>query len=313
MLESENSSKTRIDSGNRKNQILLNILSQSKKMPKQKNILQIDVEDWFCDLDISEWDKHENRVLEATNKILKLLKETDNKATFFMLGYVAEAFPELVKKILDQGHEIGTHGYSHTRITNQTPEEFEKDLDKSLKILKKITKEKIWGYRAPQFTIARKTAWAIDILKKKGLKYDSSIFPVKTPLYGVPGAPTKPYRISSEDIGKNSPQETFLEFPLSTFKIPFTKKRIPVAGGFYLRFFPYFFIRYALKKINKKNQPAICYIHPWELDPDNPKIKSLKWYYYFNIKSTEKKFKKLLNDFRFTSTKEWIENAGKTS
>lgn len=162
-----------------------------------KNILQIDVEEWFSDLEYSEWEKYESRVVKSTEDILDLLKKTDNRATFFILGDVALKFPELIKRIEKEGHEIGTHGYSHKRIDQQTPNEFEKDLLKSLTILNKIAKLKVEGYRAPQFTISKKTLWALSIIKKLGLKYDSSIFPVKTPLYGIEDAPLYPHKIKT--------------------------------------------------------------------------------------------------------------------
>ena len=275
---------------------------------KTANILTIDVEDWYMDTNISTWDSYEDRVVENTNKILKILNEPNIQATFFVLGYVAEHFPELIENIKDRGHEIGTHGYSHTPVKEQTPSEFEEDLLKSIRILEKITGDKMWGYRAPQFTVVEKTSWVVDILKKNGLKYDSSIFPVKTPLYGMPDAPLFPYHISSSNIKEDSSEENLLEFPLSVYRIPVIKKNIPIAGGFYLRFFPYRFIAHAIKKINKVNHPAVCYLHPWELDPEQPRISSLKWYYYYRLRSTEKKFKKLLKDFKFTSTRRWIEH-----
>lgn len=277
-------------------------------MAYQKNILQIDVEDWYCDLDFNDWNFYKPRVVQATNKILSILKETNNKATFFVLGYVAERFQNLIKKIDDEGHEVASHGYQHKRILEQTPQEFEKDLLKSIKILEKITGKKIKGYRAPQFTIVKETLWALDIIRKNGLKYDSSIFPVKTPLYGISNSPLYPCCIPND---KNSSKKPLLEIPLSVYKIPFIKKKIPIAGGFYLRFLPYFFIKHAIKKINKNGNVAVCYIHPWELDPEKPKIKSLKWYHYYRLKSTEKKFRKLLKDFKFISTEEWIKNEGR--
>ena len=272
------------------------------------NILQIDVEDWYSDLETKYWESYEDRIIQSNNKVLTILKENDARATFFILGYLAERFPQLVKKIKEQGHEIASHGYNHTTITKRTPLEFEKDLLKSIEILEKISGDKVWGYRAPQFTVVEKTAWAIDIIKKMGLKYDSSVFPVKTSLYGVPEAPLFPYHISSLDIKKDDPEENFLEFPLSVYRIPIIKKNIPIAGGFYLRFFPYRFISYAIKKINKLNHPAVCYLHPWELDPKQPRIDSFKWYHYYRLSSTEKKFRRLLKDFKFISTKEWIQN-----
>jgi len=276
--------------------------------------MQIDVEDWFCDLETNEWDKKESRVVKSTERILELLKKTNNKATFFILGYVAEKFPALVKKIEKEGHEIASHGYCHKRIDEQTPEEFEDDLKKSIKILEKITKDKIKGYRAPQFTITKKTLWALDVIKKLGLKYDSSIFPVKTPLYGIEDAPLYPYKTKTRN-------GELLEIPLSIYKMPILKKNIPIAGGFYLRFFPSFFISHAVKKINNSGNSAVLYIHPWDLDFGKPKLKpkslrkyysfdasdkSLKWFHYYGLKKAERKFERLLNGFKFTSTEDWI-------
>lgn len=275
---------------------------------RRVNILQIDVEDWYSDLDIKDWESYEDRIVQSTNKLLSILKERNTQATFFVLGYVAEHFPELVEKIKDENHEIASHGYSYTPITRQTPSEFEEDLLKSIRILEKITGDKIAGYRAPQFTVVEKTSWAIDIMKKNGLEYDSSIFPVKTHLYGVPDAPLFPYYISSSNIKKDDSNEDFLEFPLSVYKIPGMKKNIPIAGGFYLRFFPYVFLSHAIRKINKGNYPAVCYLHPWELDPEQPRVSSLKWYHYHRLHSTEKKFKKLVRDFKFISTRSWIDH-----
>lgn len=265
------------------------------------NILQVDVEDWYCDLDIKDWEFQEDRVVVATNKVLDIVKEANMHATFFVLGYVAERHPELVSRIKNERHEIATHSYAHRPITKESPQSFQEDLLKSIEILERISGEKILGYRAPQFSIIEKTSWAIDILKQAGLKYDSSIFPVKTHLYGVPHASLFPYHISSSNIAIDDQTEDFLEIPLSVYEIPSTSIKIPVAGGFYLRFFPYSFIKYALRKINKQNQVAVCYIHPWELDPQHPKISSLSWYHYWRLSSTEKKFRKLLKNFKFTS------------
>ena len=272
------------------------------------NILTIDVEDWYMDTDISMWDSYEDRVVQSTQKILEILDERNTKATFFVVGYVAEHFPELIKDIIDRGHEIGTHGYSHTSIKKQTASEFGNDLLKSIKVLEHITKEKISGHRACEFSIVEKTTWALDILKTNGLKYDSSVFPVKTHLYGVPDAPLYPYHITSSNIQVNNPEEDFLEFPLSVYRIPVVHMNIPVAGGFYLRSFPYWFIKHALKKINKMGQPAIIYVHPWEFDLGQPRVKELNWLHYYNIPYTEKKFNSLLKDFEFTSVRAWLNN-----
>jgi polysaccharide deacetylase family protein (PEP-CTERM system associated) len=267
------------------------------------NILQVDVEDWYCDLDIEVWRSHEDRVVRTTAKMLDILKQSNTFATFYILGYVAEHHPALVSRIKDEGHEVGTHGYAHKPIRMQTPREFEDDLLKSIKLLGKITGNETGtlGYRAPQFGITEETSWVIDILKRIGLRYDSSIFPVKTNLYGVPKAPLFLYHISSSDLKSDDPNSSLLEIPLSVYKVPGLSINVPIAGGFYLRFFPYNFIRYALRKINKQNQIAVCYIHPWELDPEQPKIPSLNWYHYWRLSSTEQKFRQLLRDFKFTS------------
>ena len=270
------------------------------------NILTIDVEDWYMDTEISMWDSYEDRIVKSTQKILEILDESNTNATFFVVGYVAEHFPELIKDIIDRGHEIGTHGYSHTSIKKQTASEFGNDLIKSIKVLEHITKEKISGHRACEFSIDEKTAWAVDILKKNGLKYDSSVFPVKTHLYGVLDAPLYPYHITSSNIKVNNPEENFFELPLSVYKLPIVRKNIPVAGGFYLRLFPYWFIKHAIKKINKMGQPAIFYIHPWEFDLEQPRINSLKQGHYYRLSTTEKKFKRLLGDFAFTSVREYL-------
>lgn len=266
------------------------------------NILTIDVEDYYQGTEIKNWGSYEDRVVQNTHKILNILCETNTKATFFVLGYVAEHFPGLVEEIKDEKHEIATHGYSHIPITNQTPAEFEEDLLKSIRILENITGDKVIGHRACRFTLMDKTAWAIDVLKKNGLKYDSSVFPIKTPLYGVPDAPLYPYHISS-NIKVDDEKEDFLELPLSVYKISGIKKNIPIAGGFYLRFFPYLFIKHAIKKINRMNHPAVIYIHPWEVDPEQPKIDSYRWYHYYRLSKTEQKFRKLLKDFKFTSVR----------
>jgi polysaccharide deacetylase family protein (PEP-CTERM system associated) len=285
-----------------------------KKMDNIKsevtNILTIDVEDWYMDTDISTWSSYEDRIVKSTHKILEILDEERNtQATFFVLGYVAEHFPELIEDIKDGRHEIGTHGYSHTSIKKQTPSEFEKDLLKSIGILEDITKDKIRGHRACEFSIGEETAWAIDILKKNGLKYDSSVFPVKTHLYGVPDAPLYPYRISSSNIKVDNPENDFFELPLSVYKLLIVHKNIPIAGGFYLRLFPYWFIKHAMKKINKKGHPAIIYVHPWEFDLEQPRVKEVKGGHYYRLSSTERKFKKLLKDFKFDSIRGCILHA----
>ena len=284
--------------------MLLNRRGQSAQKDRMINIMTIDLEDWYQDVELKNWDHYEDRIVQNTNKLLSLLDETNANATFFVLGYNAERFPELIENI-NKNHEIATHGYDHTPLLKQTPTKFEKELTKSIKILERITKEKIIGYRAPIFSVVQETSWAIDILKKH-VKYDSSIFPVKTPLYSNPKASRFPYRLSSLDT-KMDGKGDFFEFPPATYRIPILRKNIPIAGGFYLRLFPYRWIKYGIESVNREKQPAVCYLHPWEIDPKQPKIESYKWWHYYNLDKTEKRFRRLLRDFKFISIKEYLE------
>jgi polysaccharide deacetylase family protein (PEP-CTERM system associated) len=275
-------------------------------MTGQMNILQIDVEDWYQDLDMHAWGQCEDRIVQSTNRVLEVLRQTSNHATFFMLGYIAERHPELVLSIKSQNHEVASHGYSHTSLIKQSPDDFEQDIMRSASVIQGITHVHLLGYRAPQFSVVKDTSWAIDILKKHGLKYDSSVFPVKTHLYGVPDAPLFPYRVSSADLTADAASEDFLEIPLSVYRVPVIGRNVPIAGGFYLRLLPYSLIKRGLGQINRLGKPAVCYLHPWELDPDQPKEASFPWYHYYRLSSTEGKFRRLLQDFRFTSVREYF-------
>ena len=266
--------------------------------------MTVDLEDYFCDLDFSEWSNYQSRILQTTQTLLDLFEKHDVTATFFTVGYIAEKFPELIEKIVQKGHEIGSHSYSHLDIRKSTKEQFEVDLVKSVQVLEKTSKEKINGFRAPYFSIDCKTLWAFTIIRKY-LRYDSSIFPVKTPLYGIPNAPRNVYRPSIKDPLSNDDSENFVELPPATNSMPLIGN-IPIAGGFHLRFLPYWYIRSGIKKINKAGNPAICYIHPKDLDPDMPKIPQYKWYYYYGLKNALKRYENLLRDFKFGSVRDVI-------
>ena len=274
--------------------------------PGTDNILQVDVEDWYMDLDISSWSQYEDRVVEATALLLSILEETGNTATFFTLGYIAEHHPDLLERIRDGGHEIGSHGYCHKPLQNLSPPELEDDLLKSKRLLEEVSGTRVLGYRAPFFTLNEGTAWAVDAIERCGFVYDSSIFPVKTHLYGVPDAPCHPYRISSADLKKDDPNAELMEFPLSVYVVPILRRNIPIAGGFYLRLLPYEFIHYAIRRINRAGSPAVCYLHPWDLDPGKPVIDGLRWYHYYRLHAAERKLRKMLADFKFRSTREFI-------
>ncbi|MFX1277703.1 MAG: polysaccharide deacetylase family protein [Promethearchaeota archaeon] len=272
-----------------------------------KNILTIDFEDWYQDLNFNCWNSFEDRLFQNTTRLLSILNKKKSTATFFILGYNALRFPSIIETIIENGHEIAVHGYNHLDLTNQQPSEFEQDLTETLHILKNICKEKIECFRAPYFSLTQNTSWILDILKNHDIKYDSSIFPVKTPLYGVPDAPQFPYYICSNNITRKSDSKEIFEFPISTIKLSCFNRNIPIGGGFFLRFFPYKFIKIAIQLIHKQQQPAIFYFHPWELDHLQPKISSYKWWKYYNLNNSEKKFKKLLDDFDFISIRDYLE------
>jgi len=272
---------------------------------KIKNIMSVDLEDFFCDLPFEQWSDYESRVMKNTKKILELFEKYEIKATFFTLGYIADKFPDLIKEIDSKGHEIASHGYAHLDIRKTTKEEFEKDLRKSIETLQNITGKKILGFRAPYFSIDKKSFWAMKVLSKY-FKYDSSIFPVKTPLYGISNAPRNTYKLNLENPSIEDPKSNLIEIPMATHRIPIIGN-IPIAGGFYLRFLPYFYIKYGLNKINKKGNSFIFYVHPKDLDPDMPKIKEYSWYYYYNLRGATKKFKKILEDFEFYTVRDCLE------
>jgi len=268
-----------------------------------KNALTIDFEDWYQGLEIpySEWDKFEDRIEYAGDKLLAILDEADTKATFFMLGYVAEKHPEIVRKIEAEGHEIGTHGFSHTLIYQQEPELFRTELTRAIHYLEDLTGKKVLGHRAPFFSITKDSLWALDILGELGIKYDSSIFPVRNYRYGIADAPRFPYKITTEKF-------EFVEFPISTLKLPgFT---MPISGGAYFRIYPYQVTKHAIKAVNREGQPVTFYLHPWELDPGHPRIdvpRRIALTHYFNLGSTERRLRKLLRDFEMAPMKEVLE------
>ena len=271
---------------------------------KNKNIMSVDLEDFFCDLPFESWSKYESRVLKNTNKILDLFEKYQIKATFFTLGYIAEKFPDLIKKIDVRGHEIASHSYSHLDIRKTTEKDFENDIVKSIKILEEIIGKKVLGFRAPYFSIDKKSFWAMKILSKY-FKYDSSIFPVKTPLYGIRNAPRNIYKPNLTNPSIEDVESELIEIPLATDRIPIIGN-IPIAGGFHLRFLPYFYIKYGLNKINNSNNSFIFYIHPKDLDPEMPKINEYAWHYYYNLSGATKKFEKILKDFEFCSVKDFL-------
>jgi len=262
------------------------------------NYLTIDVEDYFQVaafediIDPSNWDAMEQRVVRNTEKVLTLLADHQTKATFFIVGWIAERYPQLVKTIHNQGHRIGAHSYWHRKIYDLTPEQFRADTHKVKSILEDIVGEPVLGYRAPSYSITGKSLWALDILKELGFAYDSSIFPIHHDTYGIPDAPRFAYRHANG----------LLEYPISTALL--LGRKIPVSGGGYFRLFPYWFTRHALQTINHKEaKPFIFYLHPWELDPEQPRMQQARFLsrfrHYNQLQQTQSRFERLLKDFHF--------------
>lgn len=276
-----------------------------------ENALTIDVEDYFQVAALAEavryddWDSMEYRVEANTDRILALFEEADVKATFFTLGWVAERSPNLVKRIADAGHEVASHGYSHQLIYNQTPDVFREETRRSKAILEEILGRAVTGYRAASYSITNQSRWALDILAEEGFIWDSSIFPVRHDRYGMPGTPRWPHRLTT-DKGYE-----LAEFPLSTLKLP--GYTLPIAGGGYFRLFPYWFSDWGLGSINRLGQPFVFYLHPWEVDPAQPRL-DVKWFsrfrHYNNLDVCEQRLAQLLERFRFTTMSHVLQNQG---
>ena len=269
------------------------------------NALSFDIEDWFQVENLRsviprrDWDRYELRVERNTLKILRILRKYNAKATFFVLGWIAERCPDLVRKISLEGNEIASHGYSHELIYNQTQSQFEEDLLRSKRILEEITGKEVLGYRASNFSITKESIWAIDILKKCGFKYDSSIFPISFhDRYGFKGVKSQLFVF---DNG-------LIEVPLSTVKV--FNVKLPLAGGGYFRLLPYSYFRYFFRKLNKNGEGAVFYLHPWEFDPEQPRVNiplKYRFRHYNNLDKTEMKLKQLLQDFEFKMIFEFID------
>ncbi len=278
------------------------------------NYLTIDVEEHFQVaafediIHTSLWGSYPSRVMNNTRFILDILDKHQTKATFFIVGWTAERHPQLVKEIDARGHQIGCHSYMHQKIYNLSQKEFRQDTAKAKDILEQISGKAVEGYRAPSYSITKKSLWAVDILKELGFKYDSSVFPILHDNYGIPDAPRYPFHwdLSGDQPRYNqstNKQTSLKEYPISTAKL--LGRNIPIAGGGYFRLFPYWFTRALLRKINKQEkQPFIFYLHPWEVDPNQPHIKNAKalsrFRHYNNLDKTALRLEQLLTDFEFT-------------
>jgi polysaccharide deacetylase family protein (PEP-CTERM system associated) len=263
--------------------------------------LSVDVEDYFqveafADrIPRSEWIRFPSRVARNTERVLQLLAKHRARATFFLLGWVAEREPALVRAIVAAGHEVACHGHSHERVTTMTPAQFRDDLRRARQVIEDAGGVRVLGYRAPTFSIRRKNLWALEVLAEEGFVYDSSIFPIRHDLYGYPEFPRFPKRLRLRS------GRSIFEIPLSTARL--FGANLPCAGGGYLRLFPMAYTRWAVRRIHRRDgQPVIVYFHPWELDPDQPRI-SGKWKsrlrHYRGLRGFGRRLEELLAAGRF--------------
>jgi peptidoglycan-N-acetylglucosamine deacetylase len=274
------------------------------------NLLGIDFEDWFHPELIQKVLTNEEKnpkIIQGIDKIIDWLNHHDTYATFFVVGELLEYEPEILDKIIENGHEIGFHTMHHTRLDTIG---FKKKFEEEIKIFDKITSGKSKGFRAPTFSLNESSKWLIDVLELNGYQYDSSVVPAKTSMYGLPNADVKPYKITSKCLESDHPKGIITEFPILTTK--FLGKKIPVGGGFYVRTLPQKIITNAIKNNEKNNIPGVFYIHSWELTPEYmPRIKlSSKdnFITYHNIEKTLSKMDKLLNEFSFTSFEKFLKH-----
>ena len=284
-------------------------------MPSTKrHIFTVDVEEYFQVEAFSEyinpgdWNRYPGRVEETTERLLGILKNHRVHGTFFVLGWLAERYPSLVRRIAAEGHEIGSHGFGHEMITKMTRDEFRKDIRKSKIILEDITATAVKGYRAPTFSIVQKTSWAYPILSEEGYRYSSSVFPVVHDRYGWPEFGEEPKKMVSGGEGD------LWEVPLSVGFIGFLK--VPFGGGGYLRWYPWFLTKRFLRNLVKDGRPLHLYIHPWELDPHQPDVPApmlKRIRHRVGIAKMERKVTDLLQSLEFGSISQYLEESGRWS
>ena len=265
-----------------------------------RNALTIDVEDYFQvsafdgHIGREQWASQPCRVERNVDLILALLETHQARATFFTLGWIAERYPALVRRIVDGGHELASHGYAHLRASAQSPADFSRDITLSKNLLEQLAGEAVKGYRAPSFSIAAGNLWALDSLQAAGYRYSSSIYPIRHDHYGMPDAP----RFASRPTGERG----LLELPISTVRV--LGRNLPAGGGGYFRLLPYATSRWALRRINSHDgQAGIFYFHPWELDPGQPRPAGIgiktRFRHYLNLRRMEHRIARLLGDFRW--------------
>lgn len=263
------------------------------------NALSIDVEDYFQVAAFSryisrdEWDTRDCRVERNVDRILEMLSQSDAKATFFTLGWVAQRYPAMVRRIVERGHELASHGHAHHRASEQSPEEFFADISRAKSILEDYSGVSVRGYRAPSFSIGAGNTWAFECIQRAGYSYSSSIYPIRHDHYGWTSAPRFAF----------NPSPGLVEIPISTVRL--MNRNWPAGGGGYFRLLPYGVSRWALRRINRADhEPAIFYFHPWEIDPNQPRVTNAdlkaRFRHYVNLDRTERRLRQLLRDFRWS-------------
>jgi len=264
-----------------------------------RNILTIDVEEWYhgndFDLPKDRWKGLESRVELQTDFLLGLLDEAGARATFFILGCVAREHPDLVRRIHLKGHEVASHSFYHDLVYRLTPDQFESQLRESAQALSEITGEPVQAFRAPSWSIVETNMWALDVIRRCGLSVDSSIFPFRTGMFGVKNA-----RLDIHSI------DSLTEYPPAALRLG--GLTLPVAGGIFFRLLPYKLTAAAVRSINRRGHPAVVYLHPWELDPDQPRLPDIplgrSWYHYWRLQAACRKYARLLKEFEFVSIRD---------
>jgi len=272
---------------------------------RQKHILSIDLEDYFHveafagNISRDDWDSSPSRVEQNTHLLLDTFDRFGAKATFFVLGWVADRFPKLIRDVQARGHDLACHSYWHRKIYTLTPEEFRADTQLACHAIEQAAGVSVTGYRAPSWSVTKDSLWALDILAEEGFTYDSSIFPIHHDIYGIPGASRYPYL-------HNAPRgEKLLEIPPATLQIGgamFGKANVPAAGGGYFRIFPMAYTEWAFRQFEKEERPLVFYLHPWEIDPEQPRIKAglkSRLRHYTNLGKTQNKLERLLAKYEF--------------
>ncbi|WP_316348793.1 XrtA system polysaccharide deacetylase [Desulfuromonas acetoxidans] len=295
--------------------------TQCKQSAPLTNLLSIDVEDYFQVSAFEKvspptsWEEREWRFEANTERVLELLEDSGVHATFFVLSWVAERCPALIQRLVAAGHELASHGHGHRRINTLSRDEFRADIRHAKQHLEQVSGTEVWGYRAPSYSISRQTSWAFDELIEAGYRYDSSIFPMRHDFYGMSDWPRfAGFAIKDEQGGWQAGEPTdgqacLRELPISTLRL--AGKNLPIAGGGYFRLLPYCVTRWGLQRINQQDgQPFVFYLHPWEFDPSQPRMQGAGWKsnfrHYLNLNKTQPRFKKLLEDFNFSTIRDGL-------